>query len=222
MAIATTRTMNRATTSLLLCGAIAGPFYIVVAVIQLLIRDGFDLRRHALSLLGNGELGWMQIGNFVISGGLVLAGAIGMRRALHPGRGETWVPVLIGIYGASLIAAGIFIADPSFGFPPGTPEGPPAAISLHGILHFVAGAIGFLSLIVGCFVLARRFAAMDHRGWAVFSRITGTAFFLAFAGIASGGGAAIFNEIFATAIVLVWVWLSAVCAHLIAQSSPDD
>ena len=53
---------------------------------QMLVRDGFDIRRHALSLLTNGDLGWIQILNFVLPGLLVIAGAFGMRRALRWGR----------------------------------------------------------------------------------------------------------------------------------------
>jgi hypothetical protein len=205
------------THALLKCGMLAGPFYIVVGAGQALMREGFDIRRHALSLLSNGDLGWIQIANFAVSGLLVIAAAIGMRQALVPGRGRVWGPLLIGTYGASLIAAGIFVADPAMGFPPGTPEGPPATISTSGILHFVAGGVGFFALIAGCFVLARRFSANGEQGWAWFSIATGALFFAAFAGIASGGGAPVFNIAFSLAILLVWCWLSAVSARLISE-----
>ncbi len=45
------------TRALLACGVVAGPLYILVGVIEMLIRPGFDLRRHSLSLLSNGDLG---------------------------------------------------------------------------------------------------------------------------------------------------------------------
>jgi hypothetical protein len=101
------------------CGVIAGPFYIMIGLIQILTRKGFDIRRHALSLLSNGELGWIQITNFIISGLLVIACAVGIRKTLHSGRGGTWGPLLMGGYGVGLIAAGIFVPDPALGFPPG-------------------------------------------------------------------------------------------------------
>ena len=59
-------------------------------LVQAFTREGFDLRRHPLSLLSLGELGWIQIGNFVVAGLLVVAFAVGLRRVLHPGRGGTW------------------------------------------------------------------------------------------------------------------------------------
>ena len=87
--------MNRTTTrALLVCGVIAGPIYVAVGLIEILIRPGFDITRHELSLMSLGDLGWIQIANFLATGLLVIAGSIGMRRVLHPGRGGTWGPLL--------------------------------------------------------------------------------------------------------------------------------
>ncbi|HEX6510801.1 MAG TPA: DUF998 domain-containing protein, partial [Chloroflexota bacterium] len=125
---------------------LAGPFYVLLSLAQALTRPGFDLRRHDISLLANGSLGWLQIGNFLISGLLVLAAAVGLRRTLTPGRGRTWGPLLIGIYGGCIALAGLFVADPAGGFPPGTTV-EANAISWHGMLHLLCAAIGFLALI---------------------------------------------------------------------------
>ena len=115
---------DRVTKSLLGYGVIAGPFYLAVAVAQMLTREGFDLTRHQWSLLANGGPGWIQIANFVLTGSMVIAFAVGLRRALAAGVGAKWAPRLVGVYGASLIAAGVFRADPALGFPAGTPDGP--------------------------------------------------------------------------------------------------
>ena len=48
------------TRSLLGYGVVAGPFYLVVSLIQVYVRDGFDLARHPLSVLANGTGGWVQ------------------------------------------------------------------------------------------------------------------------------------------------------------------
>jgi hypothetical protein len=58
----------RTTRSLLGYGIIAGPIYVAVALAQALTRPGFDLRRHAWSLLADGHLGWIQVANFVVTG----------------------------------------------------------------------------------------------------------------------------------------------------------
>jgi hypothetical protein len=154
------------TRALLACGVVAGPLFIVVGLVQMLTRDGFDPTRHPLSLLSLGELGWIQIANFVVAGLLFVASAVGMRRVLHPGRGGTWGPLLIGVYGAGLVMGGVFVADPALGFPPGTPEGIPAQVSWHGAVHAIAPVLASLALLVACLVFARRFAGLSQRGWA--------------------------------------------------------
>ena len=204
------------TRALLICGLIAGPFYLVVGLLQALTRPGFDLTRHDLSLLANGDLGWIQITNLVLTGVLVVAFAVGMRRTLSAGRGRTWGPRLLAVYGAGLIGAGFFIADPAFGFPPGTPADA-HTISWHGLLHFVFGGVGFLALIAACFVLARRFAAQRQGGWAVYSRATGVIFFAAFVGIAVGSGQPWSVLGFWFGVVVAWAWVSALAAKLLTE-----
>ena len=212
---ASAETTGKLTRALLACGAVAGPLFILVALIQMLIRDGFDIRRHALSLLSNGDLGWIQITNFLVAGLLTIAGAVGMGRALQGGRGGTWGPLLVGLYGVGLIGAGIFRADPALGFPPGTPADA-ATISWKGLLHFITGGVGFLGLIAACLVFARRFAALGQRGWAVYSAATGVLFFAAFVGIASGSKGAGISVAFAVATMLGWAWVSALAGRLMA------
>jgi Protein of unknown function (DUF998) len=214
----TTRELTR---MLLACGVIAGPLYTLVGVIQLFIRPGFDIRRHALSLLSNGDLGWIQITNFLVTGLLVIAGALGMRQALRASRGGTWGPRLLGLYGVGLIGAGLFSADPALGFPPGTPADA-TAISWHGMLHFLTGGIGFLTLIAACLVFARRFAALRQPSWAAYSVATGVLFFAAFFGIASGSRGAGVSVAFAVAVVLAWVWISLMAARLMAGLSDTN
>jgi hypothetical protein len=49
----------------LACGAVAGPLLVVVGLTQAFLREGFDLRHDTLGLLGNGDLGWIQVLNFI-------------------------------------------------------------------------------------------------------------------------------------------------------------
>jgi hypothetical protein len=204
----------RVTMKLLECGVAAGPIYVAVGLFQMFVRDGFDIRRHPLSLMSNGELGWIQVANFVLTGLLTLASAMGMRRVLHPGRGATWGPLLIGFYGTAVFAAGLFRADPADGFPPGTPTGIPQQVSWHGVVHVVVGGLGFLALIAGCFVVARRFSADRQRGLAAYSVATGVIFFAGFAGIPAGGGNAAVNVFLALTVVVAWAWVSVIPALL--------
>ncbi|GAA1303801.1 hypothetical protein Psi02_45250 [Planotetraspora silvatica] len=206
------------TRTLLAYGVIAGPIYVLVSVTEGLTREGFDFSRHAWSLLANGDFGWIHIADLVVTGLMTVAFAVGLGRALRPGRGATWAPRLVGAYGTSMAAAGAFRADPALGFPVGTPAGA-GEVSWHGTLHFVSGGIGFTCLIVACFVTGARFGREGRRGWAVFSRITGVLFFAGFAGIASGGGSVWINLAFTAAVVLVCAWISAVAVHLYRRAS---
>ncbi|MEZ4614772.1 MAG: DUF998 domain-containing protein [Caldilineaceae bacterium] len=199
--------------ALLTGGMVAGPLYLIVGLIQAFTRPGFDFTRHPLSVLSNGDLGWIQVTNFVVTGLLVIGAAVGMRQTLASGRGRTWGPILVGIYGLSLIGAAIFKADPALGFPAGTPMDQ-NIVTTTGILHFVCGGIGFLALIIACFVFARRFAAQGARGWRIFSVATGIVFLAAFVGIGAGAGNPWTLLGFWIGLTVAWAWLSALCAHL--------
>jgi hypothetical protein len=209
---------TRVTKTLLAYGVIAGPIYVLTSVIEGLTREGFDFSRHAWSLLENGDWGWVHSANLVASGLMTIAFAAGLGRFLRRGRGEIWAPRLVAAYGASMVAAGVFRADPAAGFPLGTPEGP-GQITWQGSLHFVLGGIGFACLIAACFVVAARFSAQRRGGWAAFSRVTGLLFFAGFAGIASGRGSVAINLAFTASVVLVCAWISAVAVHLYRRAA---
>jgi hypothetical protein len=168
-------------------------------------------------LLENGALGWIQISNLIVAGLLTLACAIGMWRSLRPGRGGTWGPLLVGIYGLGLVGAGIFIADPALGFPPGTPDGPPEVVSLSGILHFVCAGFGFLALIAACIVFSYRFLALGQSGWAVYSVATGVIFLVGFLAVATGSQQPALNLAFMISVIITWAWLSLISARLIKE-----
>jgi hypothetical protein len=201
------------TRSLLGYGVLAGPFFTVVSLAQVFTRDGFDPLRHPWSLLANGGPGWIQVANFVLTGLMTVAAAVGLRRALEGGRGAAAVPPLVGGYGVGLIGSGVFRADPAMGFPAGAPEHA-AGMTLAGTLHFAVGGIGFACLIAACLVLAGRFAREGRRGWAASSRLTGALFAAGFLGVASGAATVAATLGFAAAVVLGWAWLAAVSADL--------
>jgi Protein of unknown function (DUF998) len=210
----TTATTTTTTRALLACGVVAGPLFIVVGLAQMLTRDGFDPIRHPLSLLSLGDLGWIQIGNFAVSGLLFAASAVGMRRALHPGHAGTWGPLLIGVYGAGLVMGGVFVADPALGFPPGTPDGIPDQLSWHGALHSVAPVLASAALLAACFVFARRFAALGQRRWVVYSVAT------ALVGLVPN---AVFNHdwffvALGVTVALGQVWIALLAGRLLAEA----
>jgi hypothetical membrane protein len=204
---------ERVTRSLLGYGVLAGPFYVSVVLAQALIRPGFDLTRHDVSLLSNGELGWIQIANFVLTGLMVLACAVGLLRALAGGPAATAGALLLAVFGLGMIGGGIFIADPMNGFPPGAPAGRPVAITTHGILHLVSAGIGFLGFAASCFVIAQRLASERRTVWTWLSRATGLLFLAGFGGLASGSSSAAVVVAFWAALILAWAWLALISIH---------
>ncbi len=151
---------------LLLCGAVAGPLFIFVVLIQDYSRPGFDPRLMPLSLLSLGDWGWVQISNFVLAGVLNLLYAAGLWRSLHPGRAGTWGPLFIGAYGLGLVTVGVLRTDPSNGFPPGIPT--PAQPSWHGIIHALGGLFVFLFLAAALVTFFRFFLARKEGWWAFY------------------------------------------------------
>lgn len=156
-------------------GIIAGPLFLAVALLQVLTRPGFDLSRHAISALSNGDLGWVQVANFIGSGLLIILCAFGLRSALREGRAATGGPILIGAHGLGLVGAGIFTTDPALGFPPGAPAGAPETFSQSAMLHSVSFIVAEISIIAATFVFARRFSSLRLARWAAYSVATGIA-----------------------------------------------
>jgi hypothetical protein len=202
-ASATGDVAGRMTTKLLLgLGVLAGPFNLVVVLSQAFSRDGFDIRKHAGSMLTLGEYGWIQSANFVITGVLVILGAAGL--------GRVWrrtPAILLAIFGAGTAAGGILLPDPALGFPAGAPEqGQP---TWHGTAHFAAGGIGVLAFIACCILVGNHFRRTANTAWAAASYATAVAFLAAFAGIASGSAGETTTLGFWAAIVIAWAWLTA-------------
>lgn len=208
------RPVNAPARALLLCGVVAGPLFLLLIVGQAMSRDGFDARRHPLSMLSLGEYGWIQTANFLVCGLLILASVVGLRRTLEPKTpGRAWGTWLLGVYGASLIWAGVFPTDPADGYPPGTPGGLPAQVSWHGLLHNLAPLGMGLALSVACLVFARRFARDGQRGWVLYSVLAPAAYlvlgFAAFPAqdyrlMLAGGG-------------IIWTWAAALCLKLLTE-----
>jgi hypothetical protein len=201
---------GRVTRSLLGYGPLAGAVFVGSIFIQGLTRRGFSIPHDDASLLANGPLGWIQVVTFLVAGAMMIAAAVGVRRAL-PSR---WAARLIGLYGAGLMAAGAFRADPAGGFGPGAPAGKAAHVSWHGDGHLIAASIAFIAVIAACFVVARYLARAGHRGLTIYSRITGLVFLAAFAGVTTGSTSPAIVLPFYAAVTAVFSWLAVVCVHL--------
>ena len=195
--------------ALLACGAVAGPLFVVVTVVEAFTRSGFDITRHPPSLLSLGDLGWIQVTNFVLSGSLFVAGAAGMRRA----SASKWSSGPIAVFGAAMIVGGIFVVDGGLGFPDGAPAGQPSTMSSHAVVHLSAFAIGFAALVAACGVWACGFWIDARRNWALYSLTAGVlsaaCFVIVMSGLTQGNLLPLWF-----AVMVGWTWASAMAARL--------
>jgi hypothetical protein len=205
---------SRITRSLLGWGAIAAPLYLATVLAQMFTRDGYHLERHAVSLLTNGQYGWIQRTNFILTGLMVIAGAIGARRALRNGIGAAWAPRLLALYGLAMIPAGLFIPDPMNGFPKGAPVGMPAHATWHSNLHFAFASASFAALIATCAVMTRRWRVTGEPGWSNYSAGSAAALLGATIALAANANHGATNLLAFIAITFAMGWVSIVSIHL--------
>lgn len=187
------------TRSMLGWGVVAGPFYLVFGVLLALTRDGFELSRHALSLLTLGAGGWLQILNFTLTGIMVGVAGWGLLRALD----KRGAGIAVIVAGAAILLAGVFRPDPVDGFPAGAEE----AVSVSGMLHLALGAVEFVAFAVAASLLARLFVTRAEPAGATWSRIAAVVITLAFAvGAALSSGPAGVALLW-LAVVVGFAWL---------------
>ena len=212
-----------ATTRLLWCGVAASPLWLLIVLAQMLFRSGFDIRRQAISLLLLGDYGWIQALNYVVVGLLIVAGAIGLWRAMHPGRAGTWGPALMAVFGLALIAAAFFVPDAADGFPPGAPE-TNVPFSTHGALHALFSSVSFLAFaIAAAFVLPRRFLHFRQPGWAIYSIASAACFLSTWVALfATAWSNQVVNLAFAVGILIAWLWMGVIPARVLAGARRDE
>jgi hypothetical membrane protein len=210
---------------LLACGVIGPLVFILAFLIEGAIRPNYSPWHNFVSDLGESSQGWTQIANFLFCGLCVLGFAFGLRRVFRTGKSSLWGPLLLGIFGLSLIIAGLFVTDPSLGYyPPGSPKG---AQTWHGTIHSANAPLAFGSLTIAIFVLAVRFASDPAwRGWALYSVITGILFvgsFIAFLvttildekGLLPNSPTGLLERI---AIIIGWVWIALLALRLLYKT----
>lgn len=142
------------TTRILLTAGLVAPLFVVVMLVDGALQPGYNASHRFGSELSNGPFGWIQIANFLVTGVLLIAFAVGLRRRVRSGPAAVWGPRWVAATGVALVAAGVFVTDPGLDYPPGAA----ATASWHGALHDVAGPAVFLALALTAFTYARRFA----------------------------------------------------------------
>ena len=192
-------------------GLAAGALFITITLVEIFARPGFDIYKHAISVLSLGERGWLMIGVFIVSGLLTMLAAYGLGHALPGVAGGVVGALLVGIFGAGLIMAGIFPAPAGLGFPPGTPHDMQPVMDRGAMLHSVSFMIAFGSLILACFAYGIHYLLGGQAIWSAICIIAGVAIPML---IALGMKSTIPTGIaFYLATVVAWGWLAAILIH---------
>jgi Protein of unknown function (DUF998) len=180
---ARTSTTTRRATKLLLDGALAGPLFVSVFVIEGARRPGYKPRRHPVSSLALGHRGWVQTANFTVAGTLYLAGAAGLNRTHNHLLGTRLGPTVFAGVGLGLLGSAGFPTNPVSGYPPGTPNTPNEQTMT---MHEIAAMPIFVGIPFAAFACAVRFHRSGNSTWAVYSATTGAAM-LTSIGLAGAG-----------------------------------
>ncbi len=197
------------TTGLLIAGTACAWLFVATFLIDGATRPGYRPVYHPVSALALGRRGWIQTTNFIVCGTAVIGASIGV----HGATGSDLLTAAIAVFGAGLVASGVFPMDPMRGYPPGTPEGDPPEFSRRHQRHDAAGALVFLSLPVAAVIAA---FVLDPWPWKVASAlvaVTVAALFIRFASAweADADQAGLLQRL---SMVPGWVWLGALFLHL--------
>ena len=214
------------TRRLLRCGAAAGPVFIAAFLLEGAARDGYRPLRHPVSSLALGPRGWIQAGNFAVTGALFLAGAAGLARAGGPGTGSRAAPILIGAAGAGLVASAAFTTDPVSGYPPGTPDALTEP-SRAGTAHNLAAIPVFLGLPAAALACSRRFWRTGHRGLGLYSAATAItmpgAMALAAGGFGQSPRLVSLGGLFQRASIITgFAWLTVLCVRALQRAPAGE
>lgn len=175
--------MRLTTRRLLAAGAIGPLLFVALFLIEGATRPGYRAWRNFVSQLATGDGGLMQIANFIVCGLLVIVGSIGLARARSPRA----VSMTVAVFGAGLVLAGIFVADPGLGYPPGVPVEPEP--TTHDLIH--EGVSLVLFILLGLLPIGTGlFLSRGSRIWAAYSVLSGVTALAFFAASAYGANQA--------------------------------
>jgi hypothetical membrane protein len=194
---------------LLRCGALGPLVFIAVFLVEGFTRPGYDPYHSMVSELALSSWGWQQIANFLLCGGAMLAGTIGLWRA----RTARLAAGVLTITALGMLLAGIFVTDPGLAYPADAPRAlPEGAHTWHGLLHGLAGAIVFFSLPIATVIMAAWFGRRRQGRWLLYTLATlGVGFATFLISMADPAvPAGVFQRI---TIITYFTWLSMVLLH---------
>lgn len=212
-------TSNNKIKTLLLCGTIACPLFIIVVLIEGAIRPNYSSFLYPLSSLSIGGTGWTQIANFIFTGALLISFSFGLKQVCNSNNEKFRGPLLIRLVGIGLIGAGIFVTDPIFGYPSDKPL-VLRQFTFHGHLHDGFSMFVFICLPWACFVFRKYFISKDKKALANYSALTGYAMIVAFIITSMGfkqiSGFVNYAGLFQRLCISIgWTWMTLLSLNLL-------
>lgn len=187
---------------LLWCGAAGSALFILIFLINDVVKPDYDPVRDAVSEAEIGSGGWLQIGNFIVSGLLITASSVAVSQVV-----SRWTGVLVGLTGAGLALAGVFVSD----------QVPTDHATWHGMIHNVVGSISSAALIAACFVAARWQATPL---WRWYSIVVGVAMPLTF--VVAIGATETLGIWQRLTNVFGWTWLIVLALRAMRASATSE
>jgi hypothetical protein len=130
-------------------GILAPIIFVGVFTIEGRLRGGYDPMSMYISALSLGNRGWIQILNFMLLGFLLFIFTIGLSKEFNTGNASRWGIIAFYILSALFFISGPFVMDPA--------DTPADQMSVHGLIHGLAGGIVFILMPVIIFIFLRRF-----------------------------------------------------------------
>lgn len=144
-----------------IAGLVGPPLFVIGFVVLGLIKPGYDPTTQVGSEGSLGQLGWVQITDFLVFGAMMLIFASGLWLGFGDRLSGRIGSVLIAMVGVGSLAAGAFVTDPVHA----------SVVTSHGIAHRIASTGAFLSFAGAGFFFAKRF--WSRRTFAIYSIVTG-------------------------------------------------
>jgi hypothetical protein len=192
---------------LLWAGVVGPPLFVAVFLVDGVIHPAYNTVTDFVSELSRGELGWLQITNFLVLAAALLTFAVGIYWGTRRGPGSVAGAALFAIMGASLVVAGLAVTDAHTS----------TVQTTSGSLHNAASLPVFAGLIAACFVFSRRFQG-GMRAYSIASGVFVLVFF--FATFLVGTPLGIIGVLQRILIICGWAWITILALALRSEVSP--
>jgi len=143
-------------------GVVGPALFVSVFTLEGALRPAYDPRAMYVSALSLGPRGWLQIANFIQWGLLMRAFTRAAAAEFRGLKGARAGLALLALLALLFLISGPFVMDPA-----GTPQN---QMTVHGLMHGLAGGIVFLLMPVIIFVFLSLFRA--HARWQAFAQPT--------------------------------------------------